>query len=201
MYQKIGKSVFLFFLMMFFFTSCTQKNKEQKEQKNQNKVSKELAIAKRWSEEKANTWRKDKPWLRGANFNPSTTINQLEFWQAETFDPEIIDKELGWAEDIGLNCARVYLHHVAWETDKTGFKERINTYLSIADQNLSQEFIIQDGLEIREIYFLLQKTCYLLLKLIQKIFLNRLRMIKESYYGICIMSQEIPTTKINHCHY
>ncbi len=74
----------------------------------------------------------DTPWLRGANFTPSTAINQLEFWQEETFDPETIDRELGWAESIGFNCMRVYLHHVAWEVDNTGFKDRMGQYLAIA---------------------------------------------------------------------
>ncbi len=87
----------------------------------------------------------DTLWLRGANFNPSTAINQLEFWQEETFDPETIDRELGWAEGIGFNCMRVYLHHVAWEVDKSGFKERMNEYLSIADKhNIATIFVFFD---------------------------------------------------------
>ncbi len=89
----------------------------------------------RWTEQKANEWAKDKPWLRGTNFTPNSAINQLEMWQKETFDPATIDRELGWAEDIGFNCMRVYLHHVAWEVDKQGFKERINRYLEIADSH------------------------------------------------------------------
>lgn len=77
----------------------------------------------------------DTTWLRGANFTPSTAINQLEFWQEETFDPETIDRELGWAEEIGFNCMRVYLHHLAWEVDKPGFKDRMGQYLAIADKH------------------------------------------------------------------
>jgi hypothetical protein len=97
--------------------------------------STQINISARWSVEQANTWAADKPWLRGANFNPSTAINQLETWQAETFDPQTIDRELGWAEGIGLNCMRVFLHHVAWEVDKSGFKNRMREYLSIADKH------------------------------------------------------------------
>ncbi len=85
------------------------------------------------------------PWLRGANFIPSTAINQLEFWQEETFDPETIDRELGWAEKTGFNCMRVYLHHVAWEVDKPGFKNRINEYLTIAEKhNIGTIFVFFD---------------------------------------------------------
>lgn len=91
--------------------------------------------AERWTEEKAQQWSQENGWLRGSNFNPSTAINQLENWQAETFDTVTIDRELGWAEGIGMNVMRVYLHHVAWEVDKEGFKNRMNKYLSIADKH------------------------------------------------------------------
>ena len=51
-----------------------------------------------WTNQRANTWYKDQPWLSGCNFQPSSAINQIEMWQAESFDPVTIDKELGWAE-------------------------------------------------------------------------------------------------------
>lgn len=85
-----------------------------------------------WTIEQAQEWGETNGWLRGCNFNPSTAINQLETWQEESFDEETIDRELGWAEDIGMNCMRVYLHHLAWEVDKKGFKERMEKYLEIA---------------------------------------------------------------------
>ena len=91
--------------------------------------------AGRWTKEKAAGWSNGLPWLRGANFIPSTAINQLEMWQKETFDPETIDRELGWAESIGFNCMRVYLHHLAWELDKEGFKNRMDRYLTIASMH------------------------------------------------------------------
>jgi len=90
------------------------------------------AQTNKWTIEKANEWSEKWGWLRGANFQPSTAINQLEMFQAETFDAVTIDKELGWAEDLGMNCMRVYLHHLAWKIDKEGFKERINKYLEIS---------------------------------------------------------------------
>ncbi|KKL09172.1 hypothetical protein LCGC14_2568530, partial [marine sediment metagenome] len=63
--------------------------------------------AKRWSQEKANQWYARQPWLVGCNFLPSTAVNNVEMWQRETFDPATIDRELGWAEKIGLNSCRV----------------------------------------------------------------------------------------------
>jgi len=74
-------------------------------------------------------------WLVGADFLPSTAINQLEMWQAETFDTVTINRELGWAHNIGMNVMRVYLHDLAWQADPAGFKGRMNTYLSIASKN------------------------------------------------------------------
>ena len=88
-----------------------------------------------WSKEKANAWYAGKPWLRGCDFIPSTAINQLEMWQSATFDPTTIDKELGYAQSIGLNCMRVFLHHAAWQQDPNGFKQRVTKYLDIADRH------------------------------------------------------------------
>ena len=67
----------------------------------------------RWSPEKANEWYERQPWLVGCNFIPSNSINQLEMWQAETFDAATIDRELGWAASIGFNTVRTFLHDLA----------------------------------------------------------------------------------------
>ena len=122
-------------LGLFIFSGCS--NQQKKQVKNQNSET-----SKRWTVEQADAWSKENGWLRGSNFNPSTSINQLEFWQAETFDPETIDRELGWAEDIGMNCMRVYLHHVAWQVDKDGFKNRLNQYLKIASSHGIQTIFV-----------------------------------------------------------
>ncbi len=89
----------------------------------------------RWSVKEAKQWSDETGWLRGSNFSPGTAINQLEMWQAETFDTTTIDRELGWAENIGMNCMRVFLHHLAWQIDKEGFKNRMEQYLAIADRH------------------------------------------------------------------
>jgi len=89
----------------------------------------------RWTEAQAQQWSTENGWLRGSNFNPSTAINQLETWQAESFDTVTINRELGWAQSIGMNVMRVYLHHLAWKVDKEGFKSRMNTYMNIAEKH------------------------------------------------------------------
>ncbi|MBS1623345.1 MAG: cellulase family glycosylhydrolase [Bacteroidetes bacterium] len=88
--------------------------------------------AQQWPREKAQQWYAAQPWLVGANFIPSTAINQLEMWQAETFDTVTIDRELGFAEGIGMNTARVFLHDLAYEADPIGFKHRVDVFLAIA---------------------------------------------------------------------
>jgi endo-1,4-beta-mannosidase len=98
-----------------------------------------------WTEQQANDWYKQWGWLRGADFIPSTAINQLEMWQAESFDTATINRELGFAAGIGMNSMRVYLHHAAWEIDKDGFKDRVGQYLSIADKHkISTLFVFFD---------------------------------------------------------
>ena len=104
-------------------------------QQSKNPVSKIPAPGRVWSADKANAWYKEHKWITGANYIPASAINQLEMWQAETFDPATIDKELGWAQSIGFNTMRVFLHHIAWEVDHDGFKKRMSDYLSIADKH------------------------------------------------------------------
>ncbi len=92
-------------------------------------------VAGRWTAEKANDWYNHKPWLVGANYITSTAVNQLEMWQADTFDLATIDRELGWAQDLGFTSMRVFLHHLLWEQDSKGFLERIDKFLAVADKH------------------------------------------------------------------
>ncbi|HOO98424.1 MAG TPA: glycoside hydrolase family 2 TIM barrel-domain containing protein [Bacteroidales bacterium] len=121
--MKIRSLIFLltFVAVISAVSSCGKTSKKE-----------DTKHAEIWSVEKAQEWYTIQGWLRGCNFIPSTAINQLEMWQSETFDPVTIDIELGWAEEIGMNCMRVYLHHLAWETDREGFKRRMDEYLRIA---------------------------------------------------------------------
>jgi hypothetical protein len=91
--------------------------------------------AQQWTPEQAQTWGKTQPWRAGSNFSPSTAINQLEMWQAETFDPETIDRELGYAAGCGMNAARVFLHNLLWEQDSAGLLKRMDQFLGIADKH------------------------------------------------------------------
>ena len=88
----------------------------------------------RWSGAQAKEWYAQQPWLVGSNYLPSSASNQLEMWQAETFNPREIDKELGWAEGLGMNTMRVFLHDLLWQ-DAAGFQKRLDTFLAIAERH------------------------------------------------------------------
>ena len=89
----------------------------------------------RWSEQKANDWYAQQPWLVGSNYIPKSAINELEMWQEASFDPGEIDKELGWAEAMGMNTMRVFLHDLLWQQDAPGFRKRIDKFLGIASRH------------------------------------------------------------------
>jgi len=100
----------------------------------------------RWTEAEANAWQAKQTWPVGGNFLPSTAINQLEMWQADTFDPATIDRELGYAQSIGMTTMRVFLHDLLWQQDAAGFTKRIDTFLVLADKHHIQPlFVIFDS--------------------------------------------------------
>lgn len=133
--MKDLKTYLSLLVLALMFQACAQKQSGQTNQK-----PREI-----WTVEKANKWYEQWGWLRGADFIPSSAINQLEMWQKETFDASTIDRELGFAEGIGMNSMRVYLHHAAWQQDREGFKERVKTYLDIADKHhISTMFVLFD---------------------------------------------------------
>jgi hypothetical protein len=100
----------------------------------------------RWSEQKAKQWYAEQAWLVGSNYLPATASNELEMWQAETFDPKRIDLELGWAEGIGLNTMRVFLHDLPWQQDREGFRKRIDIFLNIAQKHhIKPLFVLFDS--------------------------------------------------------
>jgi Cellulase (glycosyl hydrolase family 5) len=95
-----------------------------------------------WNAQKANEWYAKQPFLFGPNYNPANAINQLEMFQADTFDPATIDRELGWAEDMGINTARVFLQDLLWQQDAEGFKKRLDTFLNICQKHKIRPMLV-----------------------------------------------------------
>ncbi|MBI4910005.1 MAG: cellulase family glycosylhydrolase [Acidobacteria bacterium] len=98
--------------------------------------------AQKWTAQAANEWYAHQPWLVGANYLPSNAINELEMWQADTFDPRRIDQELGWAAGIGMNTMRVFLHDLLWQQDPSGYQARIDKFLEIAAKHKIRPMLV-----------------------------------------------------------
>ncbi len=94
-----------------------------------------VAPAERWDEKMVNKWYSTQPWFVGSNYITSDAINQIEMWQGDTFDPPQIDRELGWAQNIGMNTMRVFLHDLVWQQDAKGYQQRIDAFLKIANRH------------------------------------------------------------------
>jgi hypothetical protein len=104
------------------------------------------AQTSRWSAEKAKSWYDQQPWLVGSNYVPEDAINELEMWQAQTFNPAEIDKEMGWAENIGMNTMRVFLHDLVWQENPEQFRKRIDDFLQITSRHhIKPMFVLFDS--------------------------------------------------------
>lgn len=99
-----------------------------------------------WTKEQANDWYGKQGWLVGCDFIPSTAINQLEMWQAATFDTATINRELGWAAALGMNTVRVYLHDLLYQQDAEGFLQRMDQFVQIASRDhIKPLFVLFDS--------------------------------------------------------
>ena len=128
--KKIIKLICIIFLSLIFI-QCQK--------------SPSLVADYRWTEERAWQWHNENCWMVGTNYNPSTSINQLEYWQEDTYDPETIERELEWSAELGMNMHRVYLHNLLWDQDSIGFLERVDNYLNISEsKNIKTLFVLLD---------------------------------------------------------
>jgi hypothetical protein len=136
------------------WTQQTDKKEIRLDPRKHNEISIPIATEKtgspdgskqKWTNEKANSWYKEKGWQSGCNYIPATAINSVEMWQKESFDPSTIDKELGWAEELGFNTMRVFLNSLVWKSDPDGFKKRVAEYLAIsAKHKITAAFVFFD---------------------------------------------------------
>lgn len=129
--MQYGKKIIPVLFALILVYGCGQKN---------------TATRNVWTKEQANTWYGQQPWLVGCNYAPATAINQLEMWQAETFDTATINKELGWAASIGMNTIRVFLHDLLYQQDSAGLFNRMDIFLDIAARhNIKVMFVLFDS--------------------------------------------------------
>jgi hypothetical protein len=104
------------------------------------------ALPGRWSQAKANDWYRERPWMVGCNYITSTAINELEMFQPDTFDLPTIDRELGYAQGLGFNSIRVFLHNLLWDQDSAGFLSRLDQFVAVADKHhIGVMFVLLDS--------------------------------------------------------
>lgn len=106
-------------------------------------------LSLRWIKNKeTNKWIKvnNNEWLVGSNFIPSNSINELEMFQKESFDLNKINIELGYANSLGFNSMRVFLHNLLWENDSKTFLNILEQFLEVSEKNnIKIMFVLLDS--------------------------------------------------------
>lgn len=124
-------------LVSLSFQNCTKK-----EDKGEDSADGQASGREIWTRAEARAWYTKQGWLVGADFLPSTAINQLEMFQEASFDTATINKELGWAQNIGMNTMRVYLHDLLYEQDSAGFFQRLDVFLDISAKHKIKPMLV-----------------------------------------------------------
>ena len=70
--------------------------------------------------------------IRGANYVPSFASTSVGAWK--DYDPGRIDRELGYAQRLGLNSVRVFLQYVTYEHDPAGFLDKVEDFVGRCDR-------------------------------------------------------------------
>ncbi|WP_435259351.1 hypothetical protein ACSBLW_06155 [Thioclava sp. FR2] len=59
-------------------------------------------------------------------------MNFIEMWHPESFDLPTIERELGWAAEIGMNAIRINLQYLGWLHDRDGTLDRLDRVMDVA---------------------------------------------------------------------
>jgi plasmid stabilization system protein ParE len=65
------------------------------------------------------------------NYVPSNAVNATQMWL--DLDAPTIDRELGFAEELGLNSIRIFVQYLVHEDDAAALLERFATLLDLAE--------------------------------------------------------------------
>lgn len=89
----------------------------------------------RWTVERAQAWGKKQGWIVGCNYVPTYAVNQIEMWQKLTFDPQVIDSELGLVEQTGMNTVRVFVHDLLWRDQRDDFFGNVGKFFDLCEKH------------------------------------------------------------------
>ncbi len=79
----------------------------------------------------ASRFAKDYSNVRGFNYTASQARGYAAQWQQ--YSHEVVDREMGYAQKLNLNLARVFLAYRAWEADKAAFNAGVRDFIRTAD--------------------------------------------------------------------
>lgn len=92
----------------------------------------------RWAPDRVWTWYENMGVVKGVNYIPRNAVNSTEMWMKDGFDPDVIDEELGWAQNAGYTTLRVQLQYVVWKDDPDGFMDRLKKFMDLANDHKMQ---------------------------------------------------------------
>ena len=91
-----------------------------------------IGQAQRWSEAQANAW-----YAKHHGSSAATIFRECDQSVGDVASGYVRSSAnrqgVGWAEGLGMNTMRVFLHDLLWSQDSAGFKQRIDTFLTIAE--------------------------------------------------------------------
>lgn len=71
--------------------------------------------------------------VRGAIYIPAEAYNAPQMWK--DFNPNEVDRDLGYAQSINLNALRSWASYEYWKQDPKTFEANFNQYLAIAKRH------------------------------------------------------------------
>lgn len=104
-----------------------------------------MLMKSKWGKEKAWEYMNNVGVVKGCNYVPSYSNY---FWF--DFREEIINEELGWANNIGLNSIRVFIPCTAYQEDKNVFFENVDKLLNICQENNLTVMVVLDSHSIKD---------------------------------------------------
>ena len=88
---------------------------------------------------------KDYSFVRGFNYTQSNVWTDTNFW--EEYDHDIVDRDMGYAERLKLNSARVFLTYSSYVKDPKQFLENVKDFVQTAwSHGISTNPIIYHGM-------------------------------------------------------
>jgi len=83
-------------------------------------------------------------WVRGVNYVPSTSHNDVATFQ--DYDPALVEAELAFAAASGFNAVRVFLSTLPWLYDAAAFRGRLAHLVATLEAlNLTSQLVLFDS--------------------------------------------------------